>query len=102
MKAAANGDKEVIELLLNHGADPSAVNNVSDDNIMMMMMIMMMMIHLFELIFIHSIESYHDRNRYTLASAALSCDISLPSFSSSINRREELRLISRKLLRSRI
>ena len=35
MWAAANGHKEVIELLLNHGADPSTVNNVrgnSDDD----------------------------------------------------------------------
>jgi ankyrin repeat protein len=34
MYAAMRGDKEVIELLLNHGADPSAVNAVrgNDDN----------------------------------------------------------------------
>jgi hypothetical protein len=32
MKAAANVDKEVIELLLNHGADPSAVDNVKGDD----------------------------------------------------------------------
>jgi hypothetical protein len=32
MLGAANGYKEVIELLLNHGADPSAVDNVRDDD----------------------------------------------------------------------
>jgi ankyrin repeat protein len=32
MWAAANGDKEVIELLLNHGADPSAVDKVRGDD----------------------------------------------------------------------
>jgi ankyrin repeat protein len=32
MRAAANGHKEVIELLLNHGADPSAVNWVRGDD----------------------------------------------------------------------
>jgi hypothetical protein len=32
VRAALNGDKEVIELLLIHGADPSAVDYVRGDN----------------------------------------------------------------------
>jgi hypothetical protein len=32
MKAAMGGHKEVIELLLNHGADPSAVDMVRGDD----------------------------------------------------------------------
>jgi hypothetical protein len=31
-EVTANGHKEVIELLLNRGADPSAVNMVRDDD----------------------------------------------------------------------